>query len=148
MRIMCDTNVLVRSALSPAGAASELLRIVALDHVLVTSSAQFAELLDVLRRPSIAALHKLDDHGIRRVITRLYKLAVVVALPAEIPQIVHGDPKDNPIVMTAIAGRAEVLCTLDRHIRDEQVRQYCRQQGVRVLTDAELLKELRAPPVD
>ncbi len=146
MRVMCDTNILVRAALSPGGAASELLRIFAIDHVLVTSSAQLAELLNVLRRPAITALHKLDDHGIRRVITRLYKLSAVVALPTEIPQIVRADPKDNPIVMTAIVGRAEVLCTLDRHFREAEVQEYCRRQGVRILTDAETLAELRMPP--
>jgi putative PIN family toxin of toxin-antitoxin system len=146
MRVMCDTNILVRAALSPAGSASELLRLVALEHVLVTSSVQLVELLDVLRRPSIAALHKLDDHGIRRFITRLYKLAVVVPLPALIPQVVPGDPKDNAIVMTAIAGEAAVLCTLDRHLRIAQVREHCDRQGVRIRTDAELLAELRPPP--
>ena len=144
MRIMCDTNVLVRAALSPGGAASELMRMIALDHALITSSAQFAELLDVLRRPAIVALHKLGERGIRRYISRIFKLARVVTLPAEIPLIVAHDPKDNPIVMTAISGNAEFLYTLDRHLRTAQVIEYCRTYGVEIISDADLLARLRA----
>src|SRR5437868_1463435 len=104
MRIMCDTNVLLRAFLTPAGAAAELLKKIASDHLLVTSVFQLAELLDVLRRPKIRALHGRDERGIRRVISSIYKLSVVVPLPADIPEVVPDDPKDNPIVVTAIAG--------------------------------------------
>ena len=103
MRVMCDTNVLVRAILSPSGAAAELLRRIAGEHVLISSSFQLAELLDVLRRPKIKTLHGRDEHQIRRVVSNFYKLAVVVPLPADLPAIVASDPKDNPIVMTAFS---------------------------------------------
>jgi putative PIN family toxin of toxin-antitoxin system len=143
MRVMCDTNVLVRAVLSPQGAAAELLRRIALDHTLVTSTYQLTELLEVLRRPAISSLHGLDEHGIRRFVARLYKLAVVVPLPPDVPQVVLRDPKDIPILATAVAGSASVLCTLDRHFHEAEVAAYCTSLGVRILPDAELLSELR-----
>lgn len=144
MRVMCDTNILVRTVISPYGAAAELVRIVARDHSLVTSFHVLSELYDVLRRPKIRKLHKLRDAKIRRVISRFYKLATVMPLPSPMPVVVPQDPKDNPIVMTAVAGQAEVLCTLDRHLHDPQVVTLCAGQGIRVVRDAELLAELRA----
>ncbi len=146
MRIMCDTNVLVRSAISPTGSARELIHHIERSHVLLTSIAQLRELLDVLRRPSIVALHKLDERGIRRIVTKYSKSAEVIPLPPYIPPIVAADPKDNPIVATAIAGAANVFCTLDRHLRAASVVSYFAEHGVRVLTDAELLRELRQTP--
>ena len=144
MRIMCDTNVLLRAFLTPAGAAAELLKKIAGEHLLVTSVYQLAELLDVLRRPQIRALHGRDEGGIRRVVSGVYKLAVVVPLPAELPEVVPDDPKDNPIVMTAVAGQAEILCTLDKHLHEPSVVDFCTSHGIRVLKDADLLAELRA----
>ncbi len=144
MRIMCDTNVLVRTILNPDGAAAELLRLIAREHLLVTSHPVFAELYDVLRRPRIRAFHGLSDARIRRLVSRLYKLGLVVPLPEGMPVAVPRDPKDNPIVMTAIAGKADVLCTLDRHLLDPVVTSLCAEHGVRVVRDAALLTELRA----
>jgi putative PIN family toxin of toxin-antitoxin system len=115
MRVMCDTNILVRAVISPYGPAVELLRMIARDHSLVTSLHVLSELYDVLRRPKIRKLHKLRDAKIRRVVSRIYKLATVVPLPTPVPVTVPRDPKDNPIVLTAVAGHAEILCTLDRH---------------------------------
>jgi putative PIN family toxin of toxin-antitoxin system len=143
MRIMLDTNVLLRAFLTPSGAAAELLKMIAADHLLVTSGYQLAELLDVLRRPKIRALHRRDDRAIRHIISRIYKMALVVPLPTQIPNAVPDDPKDNPIVLTATAGQADLLCTLDRHLHNPAVVDFCSRQGLRVLKDADLLAELR-----
>ena len=58
--------------------------------------------------------------------------------------IVSADPDNDPIVQLALAGMADVLCTLDRHLRADEVRGFCLAHGVRILTDRELLEELRA----
>lgn len=140
---MCDTNVLVRTILTPNGAAAELLRMVARDHSLVVSLPLLGEVYDVLRRPRIRSLHRLSDARIRRFVSRLYELGILVQLPAALPSAVSHDPKDDPIVMTAIVGKSNVLCTLDRHLHDSAVTTLCAGHGVRVLRDAELLAELR-----
>ena len=67
----------------------------------------------------------------------------MVPLPATLPQVVPHDPKDNPIVITAVAGRADILCTLGRHFFHPDVTSFCAMHGVRVLRDTELLRELR-----
>jgi predicted nucleic acid-binding protein len=96
-----------------------------------------------LRRPPIRKLHRLSDGRIRRVISEFYKVATVIRLPAEIPATVPQDPKDDPIVMTAIAGKADALCTLDRHLHEAAMLALCRGHGIRVLRDTELWAELR-----
>lgn len=50
------------------------------------------------------------------------------------------DPDDN----AAIAGQAQVICTRDRHFRNENVVDFCAQHGIRIVDDIELLTELRA----
>jgi putative PIN family toxin of toxin-antitoxin system len=140
---MCDTNVLVRTILNPNGAAAELLRMVAHDHSLIVSLPVLSEVYDVLRRPRIRSFHGLSDARIRRFVSRLFKLGILVQLPAALPLAVPLDPKDDPIVMTAIVGKANVLCTLDRHLHDAAVTALCAGHGVRVLRDSELLAELR-----
>lgn len=62
--------------------------------------------------------------------------------PAESPPIVPGEPDDDVIVYTAVAGAAEVLCTRDLHFRQPDVLQYCQRRGIRILSDLELLGEL------
>ena len=115
MRVVLDTNVLVRALISPQGPAAELLSRLAAEGDLVVSLAILSELYDVLKRPQIRRLHRLSDARIRRAVSRLYKLAIVVPVPPDVPQIVPHDPKDDPIVLTAIVGQAAVLCTLDLH---------------------------------
>ena len=57
---------------------------------------------------------------------------------------VSSDPDDNPVIQTAVSGGAEVLCTLDRHMRRiRKVRAYCATHGIEILTDVELLHRLR-----
>ena len=54
MRIVLDTNVLVRATPASAGGpAWETLRRIAQDHVLISSPPLLAELRDVLSRPRV-----------------------------------------------------------------------------------------------
>jgi predicted nucleic acid-binding protein len=85
---MCDTNIPVRAVISPYGAAAELVRMVAKDHSLVTSSYVLAEPFEVLRRPKIRQLHNLHDEKIRRAVSRFYKLSAHVSLPSPLPEVV------------------------------------------------------------
>jgi uncharacterized protein len=146
MRIVCDTNVLVRCVLSPQGAAAELLKTLISGHILITSPPLLAETLEVLRRPAIGKLHGLDDQALRRFISRLVRCSVVVPLPANVTEVVPRDSDDNVIVATAVLGKAEVLCTRDKHLLAAEPVLYCQSHGIRVLSDLELLAELRKLP--
>ena len=130
--------------MSPGGPAAEVLNLLARDeHAVVVSPILLSELYDVLRRPNVRHFHQLSDAKIRRAVSRLYTASSVIGLPPDIPAIVTHDPKDDPIVLTALLGKADVLCTLDRHLHAEAVITFCTGHGIRVLKDLELLNELR-----
>lgn len=142
MRIVCDTNVLLRSAINPNGMATDLLRRICGSHVLLTSYPILAELLIVLRRPKIQALHGRNEQGIHRFISSLYRAATVVRLPQPVPRLVPHDAKDDAVLFTAIAGHANVLTTRDRHFFEPSVISLAAAHGVRILGDDQLLVEL------
>ena len=67
------------------------------------------------------------------------------------PIIVNGhlpialtDPDDDPVIYTAVEGRADVLCAMDRDFYAPAVVQFCRQMGIEIMDDAALLRRLRS----
>jgi uncharacterized protein len=145
MRVVLDTNILARAARGGTGPAAELLvRFADPAHVLVLSPFLIFELSRVLRYPRVAAMHGLDDAGIDTFVAAVQSMGLIVIPATAVPTaVVSSDPKDDAIVASAVDGQAEVLCTLDRHLRDPAVLAYCAQRGIRVLSDIELLNELR-----
>jgi uncharacterized protein len=148
MRVVLDTNVLARAVRGGAGPAAELLAIVMVaPHTFLLSPFLLSELSRVLRYERMRKLHKLDDSQIDAYVQSLQSAALIVNPPgATAAQVVSADPDDDPIVATAVAGQAEVLCTRDRHLRSPVVRAYCSAQGIQILTDIELLALLRVAP--
>jgi predicted nucleic acid-binding protein len=65
---------------------------------------------------------------------------VSVALPEVSPAIIS-DPDDDPILQTAIVGRADILCTRDEAFRHEAVERVCAANGISILDDIALLRE-------
>jgi putative PIN family toxin of toxin-antitoxin system len=146
MRVVLDTNVLVRAFCTPRGPAKELLSLVtAPPHELALSPFVIAELHRVMRYDRLRALHQRDDDWIDARIADVESLALIVSL-GQGAQIgaVPSDPNDDPIVALAVAGRAERIATLDWHLRTPVVRAHCRQFGIEVCSDVDLLSELRA----
>jgi uncharacterized protein len=145
MRVVLDTNILARAAFSQFGPAGELLeRIRSPDHSLIASEFILAELNRVLRYPRLAALHRFNEAEITRYVDDIRFLSSVVEITVgDLEPVVSNDPDDDPVIATAIVGRAECLCTRDRHFDRAEVRDSCNRFGIRVLTDLELLSELR-----
>lgn len=145
MRVVLDTNILARSAYSSTGPAAEWLeRIRESDHVLIISSFILSELDRVLRYPRLARFHGLSDDEIARYVTDIEAASLVLESVEHIAEtVVARDPDDDPIVATAVAGQAEVICTLDRHLHAADVRAWCAGHDIRILTDVELLAEFR-----
>jgi hypothetical protein len=56
----------------------------------------------------------------------------LVELPEVSPAIIS-DPDDDPILQTAIVGRADILCTRDEAFRHEVVGRVCAANGVRTI---------------
>jgi predicted nucleic acid-binding protein len=72
----------------------------------------------------------------------LVKISEVVHPSVEKP-IVLKDRDDDPVVYTAIDGKADVLCTLDRDLYEPEVVAFCQKRGVSILNDVELLEKLK-----
>jgi len=142
MRIVCDTNVLVRAAIHPSGQASELMRRIRASHVLISSLPILAEVFEVLRRPKIRLLHGRDDKEIRRFVVALYRASAIVRLPFPVPRVVPHDPKDDAVLLTAMGGQADVLATRDHHLFHPDVLAIAAKHGVRIVSDDVLLGEL------
>jgi putative PIN family toxin of toxin-antitoxin system len=145
MRVFLDTNVLVRATKTATGPARELLRCFERpEHVLVLSKWVVDEVRRVLRYPRVAAIHRLDEKEVDEFLNGLEQIADMVQLQEkDDPQAVVSDAEDVPILQTAVLGRAEVLCTRDRHLYEPSALEYCRQHGVEVMDDVDLLSRLR-----
>jgi putative PIN family toxin of toxin-antitoxin system len=143
MRITADTAILVRTNAKATGPAKALLdTIQSCGAVLVLSPFLLAEMERVLKYPRMQALYGLDDVAIRQHIQYLESFAELVT-PAEGPPIVLKDPDDDPVIYTAIAGGADVICTVDQHFYDPSVLGFCSRHGIQLMTDLELLNALR-----
>jgi uncharacterized protein len=142
MRIVLDTNILVRANVRAQGPAREVLaHIVHGDHVLIISPFLLREVARSLAYPRLQRLWKLTPQDIQEHIDFLAKSSYVVD-PVAGPPVVPADPNDDPVIHAALAGKADVLCTLDSHFFHVDVLAFCRKQGVSVLTDVELLVRL------
>jgi putative PIN family toxin of toxin-antitoxin system len=143
MRVVLDTNILARAVPGATGPAREVLESIAsAPHVLVTAPALLDELTRVLSYPRLRAVHGLNDMEISRYIESVERASLVVPLTQRITAV-QNDPDDNAVIAAAIAGQAEIICTRDRHFRQQGVLDFCAQHGVRIVDDVELLTELR-----
>lgn len=66
-----------------------------------------------------------------------------IIFPGPAPRIVPSDADDDPVVHTAVVGRAEILCTLNRDFYHASVLEYCKARGVLVGSDVAILEILR-----
>ncbi|MEX2301319.1 MAG: putative toxin-antitoxin system toxin component, PIN family [Bryobacterales bacterium] len=141
---MLDTGVLVRANARSKGPARELLTtILGGPHTLVSSPFLLAEAERVMYYPRLRELLRLTDHEIREHLDLVQRLSEVVEAVVAEP-VVLSDPDDDPVVYTAVTGRADALCTLDQHLRHPSVAAFCARRGISVLTDVELRRVLRS----
>lgn len=144
MRITPDTAILVRANVKATGSAKELLRLIGKTGArLVLSPFLLTEVRRALRYPRLQALYRLSEEDIAEHLRYLESLADVVA-PAEGPPVVLKDPDDDPVVYTAVAGQADIICTIDRHFFEPNVLAFCARQRILLMTDVELLHALRS----
>src|SRR6266481_2822884 len=147
MRIVLDTNILVRANAKARGPARELLQLIAAspDHTLLLSPFLLQELERVFDYKRVRISSKLTDEEIAEFLSYLRAKDVSeVVFPGPAPRVVPSDPDDDPVVHTAVVGRADALCTLNRDFYAPSVRKYCRERGVLVSDDIDLLRLLRS----
>ena len=144
MRILLDTNVLARAASGPPSLANELvLAATRPEHSLLLSPFLVSELSRVLRYERLRAVHGLDEMGIDQFIADLQAVAEMVLVSGTPDAVVAADPQDDPVIALAVVGRADVLCTKDRHLLRREVVDYCAPHNVEVVSDLSLMDRLR-----
>ncbi len=146
MRIVLDTNILVRAHAKAKGPARELLQLIAgsSQHTLLVSPFLLQELERVFDYERVRSAARLTDEEISEYLSYLRSRQIAeMIFPGPAPHVVSADPDDDPVVHTAVVGQAGALCTLNRHFYDPAVRQYCRERGVLIASDVDILKLLR-----
>ena len=114
MRIVLDTNILIGALITKDTPPDRLYQAWLRGEIkLVTSTAQIAEITEVLARPRMQQL--LDAEEAAAIVENLDARAVVLDKPQ--PVDLSPDPKDNPILATAIAAQADLIVSGDkRHV--------------------------------
>lgn len=145
MRVVLDTNLIVRAAGERVGLARELLLLAMSEpHSLLLSHSLYAEVRKVMHYPRLRALHRLDDGEIQLYLDYLMAGAEQIQLAAApVGPIVGLDPTDDTVLLTAVAGAANAIGTNNRHLFAPDVLQFALDHGIRILRDIELIAELR-----
>jgi putative PIN family toxin of toxin-antitoxin system len=146
MRIVLDTNILVRANAKARGPARELLLLIvdSPEHTLLLSPFLLEELERVFSYDRVRLLSKLTDEDVAEYLSYLRSKDIAeFVFPGPAPRVVSADPDDDPVVHTAVVGRADALCTLNRHFFNCGVGDYCRERGVVIVNDLDLLDILR-----
>jgi putative PIN family toxin of toxin-antitoxin system len=142
LRVVVDTNVLVRGILSTTGGSALILEAIKRRQcVLITSRQHLSELYDVLGRPRIARKYGVTDKERRRLVGRLYASAILVT-PIGTLSLCR-DPKDDYLLELALVGQATHLVTEDHDLHeDPAIRSLLRGYGVQLVHIAQFLVDL------
>lgn len=146
MRIVLDTNILVRANAKAKGPARELLLLIAdsLEHVLLLSPFLLRELERVFEYDRVRTATRLTAEEVGEYLGYIRAKEVSeIVFPGPAPRVVPSDADDDPVVHTAVVGRAEILCTLNRDFYHASVLEYCKQRGVLIGSDVDILDLLR-----
>ena len=109
MRVFLDTNVLV-SAFTTRGLSADVLRLVLVEHELITGEFNLEEFRRVLRTRMGAPAALIDEAE------QLLREQEVVPRPAEPYPSQIRDPDDAWVLASAVSGAAEVLVTGDNDL--------------------------------
>ena len=116
VRVVLDTNILISALITRNTPPDRLYQAWLRGEIeLVISDAQVAEIYDVLSRPRLRRF--LDADEADAIAENIATRALVIT---ELPVVnVSPDPKDNPVLASAIAGKAELIVSGDKkHMLD------------------------------
>ncbi|MCY4383598.1 MAG: putative toxin-antitoxin system toxin component, PIN family [Nitrospinae bacterium] len=111
MRVVLDTNVLISALITSGTPPDGLYRAWLRGEIeLVTSTAQIAEITDVVSWPRLQKF--IDADEAEDILDNIDSYAFVLDDP---PQVnLSPDPRDNPILAAAIAGDADLIISGDK----------------------------------
>lgn len=134
MRLVLDTNV-VLSALLWGGTPYRLLQLAEEGELqLFTSPVLAAELREILARPHLAT-KLIEKSTTADAVTALYLEFARALSPLSVPRVVPDDPDDDHVIACAMAARADIIVSGDKHLL--KLREY---QGMRIVTAAQAVQ--------
>ena len=141
MRIVLDTNILVSALISGEGTPGQVLARLRRERItLVTSRFQIDELRDVLAREKLKPYIRPEEAD-----DLIFHLEAVAMVVAELPDVnLSPDPKDNPILATALTGQADMVVSGDKG----DMLALRRIEGIPIVTAYEALERLRGTAAD
>jgi len=142
LRVVVDTNLWLRILM---GGATTIRLLELWEHQtfqLVTSETLLHEFNEVVQRPRVA--RRIDREQARRLYRQIVERAEVVVLTTIPPRC--RDPKDQPVLATAIDGRADAIVTGDSDLRaDDQLRAEMAAYGVQLWGVQALIDAVHSP---
>jgi putative PIN family toxin of toxin-antitoxin system len=140
LRIVVDTNLWIRALLGGPVTLPILEAWRSHKFTLVVSEPLIAELNDVWQRPRLRK--RTDAQDAERLLEQLYFRGEMVE-PTTVPPSCR-DPKDHPVLATAIDGHADAIVTGDDDLRaDEELRTAMKQYGIELWGVDSLLQHIR-----
>ena len=135
MRVVLDTNILISALITKGTPPDRLYQAWLRNEIeLATSTAQLAELTEVLARPRLHKFLEADEAA--AIVENIDTRALVLA---KLPLVrLSRDPKDNPVLATAIAAKADLIVSGDqRHMLS-----LGEVEGIPVVTAREALERI------
>lgn len=143
MRIVLDSNILVRAFVSSRGLAHDLLLVIlSSGHTLILSNEILTEVARVLRYPRLMAVHGESEETVYDFTGWLREAAEIIML-APLTHAPIRDRNDIFVLQTALSGEADVLCTGDRDFFEPPASIFLASCGIEVLTDAQMIRRLK-----
>jgi putative PIN family toxin of toxin-antitoxin system len=142
VRVVLDTNVLARAHQRAQGPARRILLHIISNHVVIISPYILGELERVLTYPRLLKRSGLSLNDIGEYLENLAAISCLVT-PETVPGDVLRDATDAPILGTALAGKADVLCTRDADLFEESVQRFCSARGIELLTDLQFIDKFK-----
>jgi putative PIN family toxin of toxin-antitoxin system len=143
MIVTFDASILVRATKRSNGPARKVMNALALNpgHVIALSPFILGEVGKVLSYPRMQALYRLTADEIHEHVEFLRSVARIVEPSIGVP-VVLADPNDDPVIYTAVAAGADILCVKDRHFYEPRVVAFCAREDIQVMDDVSLLELL------
>lgn len=140
--VVLDTNVWVSAFLNPHGFPAKLLDAwMSGAFQVVISAPLMEELARVLSTPRLMLKYGYSDQDLREYLERIVSRTRAVTVTGEV--VLSRDPKDNPVIETALRGSAHFLVSRDEDLtRDHPLAGHLAAQGIRVMTIARFLEHL------
>ncbi len=116
LRIVVDTNIWIRTLLGGKVTLPILVALKENKFKAITSDALLAELAEVVQRPRLSI--SINFHDVVELLTLLEWYGEAVVLKTIPPRC--RDPKDHPVLATAIDGHADAIVSGDDDLRDDE----------------------------